>query len=184
MSEVNVLKDLLKGIASLRGIKPEVKVSVVIDFPEGRFNEGVLNELVSKGYVKAKLVDRIVICPKCGSASVLTKYVCPKCLSIDVVKSRLIQHLACGYTGSELSFLRDGNTIICPKCGKKITEESNELKTFTTFFECNACHHKTSSPSIIHVCYDCGAVFRPIDAVYKAIYMYELSEEGVKLISK
>lgn len=183
MSKCDELLDILKSIARNSGIKSEVVVNVVVK-TNIELNAKTLNELVNLGYLRVRLVDKVITCPKCGSASVLTKYVCSKCLSLDVVKSRLIQHVVCGFTGSELEYLRSEKGLKCPKCGMIISDENKELRVYASFFECKTCHYKTSVPELLHVCYSCRNIFRPIDATYKEVFNYEVSEEGLKLLGK
>jgi hypothetical protein len=46
-----------------------------------------LNNLHEAGILEKELYDKIIFCPKCGSASVSTRYCCPFCKSFDIQKS-------------------------------------------------------------------------------------------------
>lgn len=188
VSKRNELINVLKSVAASGGIRSEVIVNVAIR-SNMELDKETLDELVKLGYLRVRLVDKVILCPKCGSLSVLTKYACPRCTSINLVRSRLIQHLICGFTGSELDYLRSDYLrsnvgLRCPKCGTEIAEESRELKIYAAFFECGSCRHKMSAPNVLHTCHSCGSVFDPSSAVYMDVYSYELSDEGLKLIEK
>ncbi|MEM1818906.1 MAG: hypothetical protein QW399_02015 [Sulfolobales archaeon] len=177
------LKEVLSKLANIKYLSPDFKVTVTLSYPhlEG-VDESVLEDLIRNELVVRKVVDVVIACAKCGSLSISTKYACPACSSVNMIKSRLIQHVSCGYTDSEVKFPRKENgVLICPKCGAGISDE-RELKVYATFFECVLCHFKTSSPDIIHKCHNCGNIFKSADALLRPLYMYELSNKGRELL--
>lgn len=182
---VKDLKEVLSKLANVKYLSPEFKVTTVLSYPnlEG-VDESVLEDLVRKELLVRKVVDVVIACSKCGSLSISTKYACPACSSINIIKSRLIQHVDCGYTDSEVRFPRkESGVLICPKCGGEVSSEKG-LKVYATFFECMLCHFKTSSPDIIHKCHNCGNVFKPADALLRPLHMYELSNKGRELLKQ
>ena len=52
-----------------------------------------LNRLYEAGIVERRLYDKIIYCPKCGSANISVRYCCPYCKSFNVHKSSLIEHV-------------------------------------------------------------------------------------------
>ncbi|MDG7001520.1 MAG: hypothetical protein JRN15_20680, partial [Nitrososphaerota archaeon] len=40
-----------------------------------------LDRLADEHILRAKLLDKVIVCPTCGSPSVYTKYNCPRCSS-------------------------------------------------------------------------------------------------------
>jgi len=179
----DAVKKLLTKVGNAGVVKPEVVVDVRVRYSDLDESEvDLLNTLVDRKLLVAKAVDKIILCPKCSSPSVLTKYVCPKCYNVSVVRTRLIQHILCGYTDSEVKFAGKG-VMVCPKCGREIRDQS-EYRVFATFFECLTCHYRTTAPEIIHICQNCKHWFKPLEANYKTLYAYELSEEAVKLLEE
>ena len=140
-----------------------------------------LEMLLSAGILTAKLLDKVIICPTCGSPSVYSKYNCPRCSSFDIGKARIIEHIRCGYIGS-LERFQKGSQVICPKC-KGIVIES-EYKNIGTSFECNSCSSRFESPRMSHKCNSCEDVFTYKEGRYEPIYDYSLSEETKRSIAK
>jgi len=73
----------------------------------------LLKTIAKKGILNKKGYEKLVLCPKCGSPHVYTKYSCPKCESTDISNMRLVEHPFCGYTGTLDSF-RKGSNLVCP----------------------------------------------------------------------
>lgn len=183
MSSNDETKVILNKIASIGILRPTTNVSIVLKYLgfEG-IDESLLNDLVNKGFLKRSFIDKLLACPRCGSLSIITKYTCPRCGSINLEKTKIIQHVECGYTDSIIKFLRPDNTLICPKCSREVNDKN--MKVYIQFFECLSCGFKTSQPNIIHICGNCGNIFKPIDATFKPVYIYELSDKGKELIRK
>jgi len=177
------IKVILNKIASVGVLRPITSVSIVLKYLGfEEVDEPLLNDLVSKGFLKRDFIDKLLACPKCSSLSIITKYACPRCGSINLEKTKIVQHIECGYTDSIIKFLRPDNTLVCPKCGREVNEKN--MKVYIQFFECLSCGLKTSQPNIVHMCGNCGNIFKPIDAVLKSVYIYELSSKGRELIGK
>lgn len=183
MSEsVKSLREILNKVAKVGVLTPNVKVSASLEYPS--FNEvdvPKLDELVKVGLLKKKIIDRAVSCPKCGSLALSTRYVCPSCSSVNIEKSRLIQHINCGYTDSEIKFPRnESGNLLCPKCGNEISDEK-QLRIYATFFECLTCHSRTSTPNIMYRCHKCDNMFKSSDASLKPLHSYELTDKGLSI---
>lgn len=178
------IKELLNKVADAGVLMPDIKVSLELQYPGiGAADTVKLDELVNLGLLRKKVFDRTISCPKCGSVSIFTRYACPSCSSINIEKSRLIQHVDCGYTDSEVKFSkRESSVLICPKCGKEIDER--RLRIYASFFECGVCHSRTSTPSIVHKCHKCDNIFKPDEAVLKPLYSYELTGKGLSIIKR
>jgi uncharacterized CHY-type Zn-finger protein len=133
-----------------------------------------LDSLVQSSILNSKLLDKVIVCPTCASASVYSKYNCPRCSSFDIGKASIIEHVRCGFIGS-LEKFRKGTQLICPKCKGLVTEI--EYKKIGTSFECNSCGSRFEAPKISHKCDSCDDVFTFREAKYEAIFEYSLSEE-------
>jgi uncharacterized CHY-type Zn-finger protein len=148
--------------------------------PEKEISE-FLSRLTRVGILKSKLLDKVIICPTCGSASVFSKYNCPRCSSFDIGKAVIIEHIRCGFIGSKDKF-QTGDLLFCPKCKNLVTE--NDYRKIGTSFECNSCGTRFEAPRMSHRCSSCEDVFTYKEARYEPVFEYELSEETKKSVAK
>jgi uncharacterized CHY-type Zn-finger protein len=140
-----------------------------------------LSRLTRVGILKSKLLDKVIICPTCGSASVFSKYNCPRCSSFDIGKAVIIEHIRCGFIGSKDKF-QNGDLLLCPKCKNLVTE--NDYRKIGTSFECNSCGTRFEAPRMSHRCSSCEDVFTYKEARYEPVFEYEISEETKKSVAK
>jgi uncharacterized CHY-type Zn-finger protein len=149
---------------------------IVAIFPDKTDAEGreFLDRLVQGGILNSKLLDKVIVCPTCSSASVYSKYNCPRCSSFDIGKVSIIEHIRCGFIGS-LEKFRKGTQLICPKCKGLVTE--SDYKKIGTSFECDSCGSRFEAPRISHKCNSCDDVFTFKEAKYEPIFDYSISDE-------
>lgn len=140
-----------------------------------------LDELTAAGILKSKLLDKVIICPTCGSPSVYSKYNCPRCSSFDIGKTVIIEHIRCGFIGSKDKF-QNGDILICPKCKNIVTD--NDYRKIGTSFECKSCGTRFEAPRMSHKCNSCEDVFTYKEARYDPIYEFELSEDTKRTVAK
>lgn len=140
-----------------------------------------LEKLKSAGILKSKLLDKVIVCPTCGSPSVYSKYNCPRCSSFDIGKASIIEHIRCGYIGSKEKFQK-GNLLICPKCKNTVGEV--DYRKIGTSFECNSCGSRFEAPRMSHKCNSCDDVFTYKEARYEPIFEFELSEDTKRSVAK
>lgn len=140
-----------------------------------------LERLSKAGIFRSKLLDKVIICPTCGSSSVSSKYNCPRCSSFDVGKAMIIEHIRCGFIGSKDKF-QSGDVLICPKC-KNVVSESDYRKIGTSF-ECNSCGTRFESPRVSHKCNSCEDVFTYKEARYEPLYDFELTEDTKRSVAR
>jgi len=152
-------------------------------FPEKSEEEiqEFLEKLRGTGILKSKLLDKVIVCPTCGSPSVYSKYNCPRCSSFDIGKASIIEHVRCGYIGSKEKFQK-GNLLICPKCKNTVGEV--DYRKIGTSFECNSCGSRFEAPRMSHKCNSCDDVFTYKEARYEPIYEFELSEDTKRSVAK
>jgi len=150
----------------------------------------LLESLADKGFLLVKEYDRVILCPKCGSVDVYSKYSCPRCHSMRVDRMELIEHPFCGYIGDKASFISD-SSLICPNCrtelgpvdGKPPGDGSRrDYRIIGSSFECRKCGYRFERPQVIHVCNECGAIFNYMTARYERLYSYEIPEEVAETI--
>ena len=140
-----------------------------------------LDHLSKVGILKSKLLDKVIICPTCGSSSVSSKYNCPRCSSFDIGKAMIIEHIRCGFIGSRDKF-QSGDVLICPKCKNVVTE--NDYRKIGTSFECNSCGTRFESPRVSHKCKSCEDVFTYKEARYEPLYEFELTDETKRNVAR
>jgi hypothetical protein len=138
--------------------------------------EDFLNRLYKAGMLERRLYDKIIYCPKCGSANISVHYCCPYCKSFNIQKSSLIEHVKCGYMDIEENF-RKGNKLICPKCHEELKKLDVDYRRAGTWCTCKDCSKSFDIPVTAHFCRDCHAAFTFEDAVIKDVYAYGLKEE-------
>jgi hypothetical protein len=102
----------------------------------------ILESLADKGILKKTFFDRLLQCPMCRSINIRPSIHCPKCGSGDIVRGRILEHLACKHVGIEDEFIVRGR-YVCPRC--KV-----ELRTMGTDYQ---------SQGVLHKCRGCGEIF-------------------------
>jgi len=174
-----MLKQLYEG----KIIRVKVDLSSDTLYYEGLVDEievKALQELANNELVDVEIYDRVVSCPKCGSYRVKVKYVCPYCDSINLEKTRIIQHVACGFTGSEYAFYAKGKfkVRVCPNCGEEVHREGIDFIVLTTMFQCLKCGRRVAEPGVKFVCDKCGHEFSIYESNYIPLHSYKISELG------
>jgi uncharacterized OB-fold protein len=140
-----------------------------------------LDELTRAGILKSRLLDKVIICPTCGSPSVYSKYNCPRCSSFDIGKTVIIEHIRCGFIGSRDKF-QNGDVLICPKCKNLVAD--NDYRKIGTSFECKSCGTRFEAPRMSHKCNSCEDVFTYKEARYDPIFEFDLSDETKRTVAK
>ncbi|MBS7632547.1 hypothetical protein KEJ15_02845 [Candidatus Bathyarchaeota archaeon] len=138
--------------------------------------DGFLDKLGQAGILKKKLYDKIIHCPKCGSANVSARYCCPYCKSFDIQKSSLIEHVKCGYMDIEEHFSK-GAKLICPRCHDELKKPDLDYRRAGVWCTCRECNKSFDIPVTTHFCRNCEANSSFEDAIVKDVYAYSLNEE-------
>ncbi|MFB0543319.1 MAG: hypothetical protein ACETVR_00925 [Candidatus Bathyarchaeia archaeon] len=143
----------------------------------------LIESLAAKGVVESRVMDRLIVCPDCGSLDVYSKYTCPKCHSINVEFTELLEHVKCGYIGPREAFLKDG-PLVCPNCktifkGEEDKGESGPGSKYLVLgscYRCEKCGYRFDVPEIIHICQKCQRIFTYRDARYVKVYAYRIPD--------
>jgi len=136
-----------------------------------------LNKLYEAGILERKLYDKIIYCPKCGSANISIRYCCSYCKSFDIQRSALIEHVKCGYMDVEENF-RKGNKLVCPKCREELKKLDVDYRKAGLWCTCRDCGKSFDIPIAAHFCRECHTNFTFEEAVIKDVYAYSLKEEA------
>jgi len=134
-----------------------------------------LNKLQEAGILEKELYDKIIFCPKCGSASVSTRYCCPFCKSFDIQKSALVEHVKCGYMDIEDKFCK-GDTYVCPKCNEDLRKIDVDYRKAGIWCVCRECKKSFDTPVPMHFCRNCGETSTFEEVIIKDVYAYALKE--------
>jgi hypothetical protein len=138
--------------------------------------EPFLNKLLEVGILKRRLYDKVIYCPKCGSANISIHYCCPYCKSFNIQRSSLIEHVKCGYIDVEENF-KKGDKLVCPKCHEELKKVDVDHRKAGTWCTCRDCSKSFDIPITAHFCRDCHGNFTFEEAVIKDVYAYSLNEE-------
>jgi transcription elongation factor Elf1 len=139
--------------------------------------EPFLSKLYGAGVLEKKLYDKIIFCPKCGSANVSFRYCCPFCKSFDIQKSSLIEHVKCGYMDIETNF-SEGDKYVCPKCHEELRKIDVDYRKAGVWCKCGDCNKSFDIPVPEHFCRSCHANSTFEEALIKDVYSYTLQESA------
>ncbi|MGC9094410.1 MAG: hypothetical protein ACP5IM_02210 [Candidatus Bathyarchaeia archaeon] len=139
--------------------------------------EAFLDKLYTAGILERRLYDKIIYCPKCGSANTSVRYCCPYCKSFNIQRSALIEHVKCGYMDVEENY-KKGSKLVCPKCHEELKKLDVDYRKAGTWCTCRDCKKSFDIPVVTHFCRDCHDSFTFEDAVMKDVYAYSLKEEA------
>ena len=144
--------------------------------------EDFLAKLHEAGILKRRLHDKVLYCPRCGSANISARYCCPYCKSFDIQKSSLIEHVKCGYMDVEDNFQK-GDRLVCQKCHDELKKLDVDYRRAGVWCTCKECSKSFDIPITAHFCRDCHANSSFEDAVIKDVYAYSLSEDVKEEVS-
>lgn len=136
-----------------------------------------LNELVRAGFAENKPLHSAIACPYCGSLKPNLLLQCPQCGSGNLLKGEAIEHMNCGGVDLKFNFNKDGETLICPKCGKKVRQLGVDYRKAGTLFKCSN-GHLFSIPIFNFKCLSCEKNFEIDEASLKTIFQYRLTRRG------
>ena len=97
VSEINLLFDFTSELGFKYPVAEKLisaKSDEVISIMESLAGSGILNKT---------FFDRLLRCPQCQSINLRPTTNCPKCGSGNIVRGRILEHLACKYTGQFVS---------------------------------------------------------------------------------
>jgi len=141
-----------------------------------------VRELLKRKLVERKVVDRVAVCPTCGSTLVRLRLRCPYCNSINLVNTKLVQHTLCGYTDLVVKFYNeDKEAWFCPNCGAAIDPKSELVDIGLTYY-CYDCQRNFSRPLIRIYCTTCKNETPMYEMKYEAVYVLTPTDKGRNVI--
>jgi hypothetical protein len=132
----------------------------------------VLDSLVSKGYLNAELVDKVIVCQSCGSGNVRILKACPECGSLQLHKEGLIEHFSCGAVERQSAFEGKNGNLVCPKCKAKLNLIGSDYRILPPAYKCLGCNTLNSEPKLTAKCSECNSTADFDDEPEIQLYKY------------
>jgi ribosomal protein S27AE len=136
-----------------------------------------------QGWLNGKVVEKIHLCPDCGSTHHTLRATCPKCSSVDLQEEDLVHHFPCAHIAPISDFERaNADGLHCPKCDKSLRHIGNDYDKPSSIYNCNSCHHPFQQSNFKSLCVDCGAD-NELDKLEEwDVKKYELSAKGKSVV--
>ena len=138
-----------------------------------------LQRMSKNKLLKGKFIDRVHLCPFCGSAHLNFKEVCPKCKSANIHIEDTIHHFRCGYVGPESDFEIPGtDELVCPKCHKKLRHIGIDYDKPSQMYLCDSCGNVFEEPVVEITCFNCKRTFDADHAAVFDVKEYSITSYG------
>jgi hypothetical protein len=171
--------------AKIVDIKPQLDFTTELGFVysiveqtvrvKGQEAVAILESLTDKDILKRSFFDRILRCPRCQSINLRPSTHCPKCSSGDIVRGRILEHLACGYVGVEDEFAARGR-YICPRCKLELRTLGADYHSRGVLRKCRDCSEVFNVPLIKWRCLKCSSLADEDEIDEVNVYAYKLDE--------
>jgi len=171
--------------AKIADIKPQYDFTTELGFiypvveqtiqVKGKEVISILESLGDKGLLKRSFFDKLLRCPRCQSINLRPSIRCPKCASRNIVRGRVLEHLACKYVGVEDEF-RAGGRYICPRCKMELRTMGADYQSRGVLRKCRDCGEVFNVPLTNWVCLKCSSVSDDDKVDEVSIYSYSLDE--------
>jgi hypothetical protein len=142
---------------------------------------GDLEDLAQHNYLEHMFVDRISLCPHCGSHSLTVREICVECRASNIVPVETLLHFRCAFVGSASLFREEPAGRRCPKCNKLMHELGTDHGRPGDYFSCRACTATFQLPDIGALCLSCHSRFvaEEMKAIrYRDVYAYRITALG------
>ena len=171
--------------AKIVDIKPQLDFTTELGFlyplveqsanVKGNEAVAILESLTDKGVFKKSFSDRLLHCPRCDSINLRPSTHCPKCGSGDIVRGRILVHLACNYVGVEEEFTSKGK-YVCPRCKLELRTMGVDYQSRGVLRKCHDCGEVFNVPLIKWRCLKCSSLVDEDQVGEVNIYAYRLDE--------
>lgn len=142
---------------------------------KGKEAVAIVESLTSRGILRRSYFDRLLRCPRCQSINLRPSTHCPKCGSGDIVRGRILEHLACNYVGVEDEFTSRGK-YICPRCKLELRTIGADYLSRGVLRKCRDCSEVFSAPMLKWRCLKCSSLADEDEIQEVNIYAYTLDE--------
>jgi hypothetical protein len=146
-----------------------------------------LEELADQEYLERVFLERVMLCPSCGSHAVNIHEACLSCGSSNLVLFRALFHFRCGFVGPVSAFRPESQGRRCPKCAKILADLGTDHDSPGDFFRCRSCGSRFQEPEIGARCLSCGGRFtgRDLQATrHRDVFGYSLTSLGATALDE
>lgn len=140
---------------------------------------GLLERLTRYKVLEPHFYEKVIICDKCSSPNVASRFLCSHCKSTNISQRRTVEHLSCGYvcTEDQLVVDVDGQTKHCPRCGLILEFNGGaDVRINEGWFVCADCEKASREPIIFFFCRMCERLISVSDVAFVNLYSYTLSK--------
>lgn len=123
------------------------------------------------------LVDRVRLCPDCGSGRLNFIDVCTECHALDIARQPSLHCFTCGHVGAQESFLKDG-VLLCPNCLNRLRHIGSDYDRPMENYRCRSCQAFFVDAEVQARCLDCGMSHTPDQLRAREIRDFRLAEAG------
>jgi hypothetical protein len=135
----------------------------------------ILESLAAKGILNRSFFDRLLRCRRCQSIHLRPSIHCPKCGSGDIVRGRVLEHLACKYVGLEDEFAAKGK-YVCPRCKMELRTLGADYQSQGVLYKCHDCSEIFNVPLIKWRCLKCSSLATEDEVSEVIAYSYSFDE--------
>ncbi|ADJ15535.1 TackOD1 domain-containing metal-binding protein [Halalkalicoccus jeotgali] len=134
----------------------------------------VLERYGARGVLEGEFVSKVYSCPECDTQGMQYTTACPACESAHAVETTVLEHQACGYAAPE-SYFEDEGDLACPDCETTVREEGLSRRQQ---YVCKECGEVFETPEDRLWCRDCLYMFPPAETIERALYRYQITDDG------
>lgn len=135
-------------------------------------SEETLNAWARLGVLRQYLVDRVLLCNRCGSIP-SWRNGCNVCGSGRIFRDRLVHHFACAHVGQASDFETVAG-LQCPKCRSANLIVGSDYEFIEGPVECYDCGAKGGQPALAAMCHRCHRRFSMDEADERMLYAYHV----------
>lgn len=133
----------------------------------------VYENWVSAGVMQKMLLDRAMVCPRCGALPTF-RNACRKCGSGRVTNDRLIHHFACAHVDFVWEFEANDEDLTCPKCRLKKLVVGSDFEFLIGEYRCQSCAWRDSDIQLYGHCLRCNNRFESHQAREQELFQYHV----------
>ena len=144
-----------------------------------------LETLAGQDYLERVFVERLSLCPNCGSHALNVHESCLTCFSSHLKQTKAILHFRCGFVGPVSAFAEEAKGRRCPKCRKLLQDLGTDHDSPGDYFICQACNAMFQVAEVGARCLSCGARFSGPDMRnigQRDIFAYRLTGLGTEAL--
>ena len=157
-------------ILAAEKLRPRVDPST-LSFVHGLPSD-TLSEWARLGVLRRYLVDRVLLCDRCGSMP-SWRNGCHVCGSGRIHRDRLVHHFACAHVARAVEF-ETAEGLQCPKCRTSSLIVGSDYEFIDGPVECCDCGARGGQPTMAAMCHCCHHRFSMEEADERSLYAYHV----------